>query len=76
MKIGEPNFFTFCGPQNGPHSRERVKGWESLKNLKIGVFETDFKQVPFVLHIFITQNRFRLIFVMRPIRVLEFMQRI
>jgi len=25
------------------------KGWESLKNLKVGVFETDFKQVPFVL---------------------------
>ena len=24
-------------------------GWESLKNLKVGVFETDFKQVPFVL---------------------------
>ena len=23
--------------------------WESLKNLKVGVFETDFKQVPFVL---------------------------
>ena len=26
-----------------------LKGWESLKNLKVGVFETDFKQVPFVL---------------------------
>ena len=25
------------------------KGWESLKNLKVGVFETDFKQVPFAL---------------------------
>ena len=25
------------------------KGWKSLKNLKVGVFETDFKQVPFVL---------------------------
>ena len=25
------------------------KAWESLKNLKLGVFETDFKQVPFVL---------------------------
>ena len=25
------------------------KGWESLKNLKVGVFETDFMQVPFVL---------------------------
>ena len=25
------------------------KGWESLKKLKVGVFETDFKQVPFVL---------------------------
>ena len=25
------------------------KGWESLKNLTVGVFETDFKQVPFVL---------------------------
>ena len=25
------------------------KGWESLKNLKVGVFETDFKQFPFVL---------------------------
>ena len=25
------------------------KGWESLKNLKVCVFETDFKQVPFVL---------------------------
>ena len=25
------------------------KGWESLKNLKVGFFETDFKQVPFVL---------------------------
>ena len=24
------------------------KGWKSLKNLKVGVFETDFKQVPFV----------------------------
>ena len=22
--------------------------WKSLKNLKVGVFETDFKQVPFV----------------------------
>ena len=25
------------------------KGCESLKNLKVGVYETDFKQVPFVL---------------------------
>ena len=25
------------------------KGWESLKNLKVGVIEPDFKQVPFVL---------------------------
>ena len=25
------------------------KGWESLKNLKVGVFETDIKQVPIVL---------------------------
>ena len=25
------------------------KGWESLKNLIVVVFETDFKQVPFVL---------------------------
>ena len=25
------------------------EGWKSLKNLKVGVFETDFKQVPFVL---------------------------
>ena len=25
------------------------KCWESLKNLKVGVFEIDFKQVPFVL---------------------------
>ena len=25
-----------------------LKGWKSLKNLKVGVFETDFKQVPFV----------------------------
>ena len=25
------------------------KGWKSLKNLKVGVFESDFKQVPFVL---------------------------
>ena len=25
------------------------KGWESLKNLKVGVFKTDFKQFPFVL---------------------------
>ena len=24
------------------------KGWKSLKNLKVGVFETDFKQVPFI----------------------------
>ena len=24
------------------------KGWKSLKNLKVGVFDTDFKQVPFV----------------------------
>ena len=24
------------------------KGWKSLKNLKVGVFETDFKQVPIV----------------------------
>ena len=24
------------------------KAWKSLKNLKVGVFETDFKQVPFV----------------------------
>ena len=24
------------------------KGWKSLKNLKVGVFETDFKQIPFV----------------------------
>ena len=24
------------------------KGWKSLKNLKVGVFETDLKQVPFV----------------------------
>ena len=24
------------------------KGWKCLKNLKVGVFETDFKQVPFV----------------------------
>ena len=24
------------------------KGWKSLKNLKVGVFGTDFKQVPFV----------------------------
>ena len=24
------------------------KGWKSRKNLKVGVFETDFKQVPFV----------------------------
>ena len=26
-----------------------IKGWESLKNLQVGVFETDFKQFPFVL---------------------------
>ena len=26
------------------------KGWKSLKNLKVGVFETDFKPVPFVFH--------------------------
>ena len=25
-----------------------LKGWKSLRNLKVGVFETDFKQVPFV----------------------------
>ena len=24
------------------------KGWKILKNLKVGVFETNFKQVPFV----------------------------
>ena len=24
------------------------KGWKSLKNLNVGVFETDFKQVQFV----------------------------
>ena len=24
------------------------KGWKSMKNLKVGVFETDFKQVSFV----------------------------
>ena len=24
------------------------KGWKSLKNLKVGFFRTDFKQVPFV----------------------------
>ena len=24
------------------------KGWKSLKNLKVGVFETDFKQVTFI----------------------------
>ena len=24
------------------------KGWKSLKNLKVGVFETNFKQVPFI----------------------------
>ena len=25
-----------------------LKSWKSLKNLKVGVFETDFKQVPFL----------------------------
>ena len=36
------------------------KGWKSLKNLKVGVFETDFKQVPFVFRQtgLITQKRF------------------
>ena len=27
------------------------KGWKSLKNLKVGVFGTDFKQVPFVFRL-------------------------
>ena len=31
------------------YARVSFKGWESLKNLKVGVFETDFKQAPFVL---------------------------
>ena len=28
--------------------KTHFKGWKSLKNLKVSVFETDFKQLPFV----------------------------
>ena len=48
--------FSLCGEnlKNSPFWPNLTKlagcwnSWNSLKNLKVGVFETDFKQVPFV----------------------------
>ena len=39
------------------------KGWKSLKNLKVGVFETDFKQVSFRISYYI--------FVFQPVNILK-----